>query len=97
MPLAAGTGVTSPEPDSHSVGHCTLWAMKKCFRKLACQKQNWRLMCRQLSFRELGPQPVYFSQWSVAQVMPDHSFSVTPVISPVGVSLYVALRRLTRR
>jgi hypothetical protein len=26
---------TSPEPDSKLVGHCTLWAMKKCFRELA--------------------------------------------------------------
>jgi len=37
-----------------------------------------------------GPQPVYFSQWSFTQDMPDHSWSVTPVISPDGLTVYVA-------
>jgi len=50
-----------------------------------------------MSFKKLGLQAVYFSQWSDAQVMAGHSCSVTPAISPVGVTSYVALRRLLRR
>ena len=101
VPLATGTGVPCAvdQPRSrfevswplHALGH------EEMLQEVGLPETQLAACEPPMSFKKLGLQAVYFSQWSVAHVMPGHSCSVTPVISPVGVTVYVALRRLPRR
>ena len=101
VPLAAGTRVPCAvaQPIArfevswplHALGH------EEMLQEVGLPETQLAACEPPMSFKKLRPQPVYFSQWLSTQVMPDHSCSVTPVISPVGVTVYVALRRLPRR
>lgn len=101
VPFATGTGVPCAvdQPRArfevsgplHALGH------EGMLQEVGLPETELAACEPPMSFKKRELQPAYFSQWLSTQVMPDHSCSVTPVISPVGVTVYVALRRLPRR